>query len=513
MYFTVPSSSLGGEIFGRSHARTFFGRFCRLTSPAKNGLCAVPVLCRGPCRVDAGPSRAPHFLRERRIAAVASAQLSKDFRCNALIVSVEGWSRCDASQPRPRAMRARAALHHMSHGRRHARHVTRPLQSVAWMTRISCTVHDTGCMASLPGRAIGRHHHLLCAGLTVAALTVAQAYVMASVAGHQEEQKPAHGADIPAVLHAHPPLKTGPADMPVNDSGLAAGHADILTLLDLLAHGSRLTWPSLGQLVDIPVSGASGSLTQQGPTVSWAEPLHAELPDWLCSSLDPDAGDIGVAPMGGTRTSSSGVCSVVSQHPTEAQETDTTLELAKTSHDLRVMASQGTPATQMLGYLSCARNVPSNTVSAEAVLLGMLEQEQGQAHLSPSATFPTSIPKWVPMDELRGTSPAFAASQSLDCSISPKLYQCDQCPLVFDRTFNLREHLKTHDPDRVKTFFCPLPTCTQASHRRADMHRHIKTVHIQKEKLSPSVQRQILAAYPLLGTEFPPHKKRGRKSQ
>lgn len=90
----------------------------------------------------------------------------------------------------------------------------------------------------------------------------------------------------------------------------------------------------------------------------------------------------------------------------------------------------------------------------------------------------------------RELRPAYARSQSLqDTRLfddeRPKrgytteanaVCSCDQCGMPFARRHNLKQHMTTHDPDRVRPFKCPFESCTGRSPRRTDLNRHIRSV-------------------------------------
>lgn len=62
-------------------------------------------------------------------------------------------------------------------------------------------------------------------------------------------------------------------------------------------------------------------------------------------------------------------------------------------------------------------------------------------------------------------------------------YECtvDGCGKLFNRSYNYRAHMETHDADRVHPFVCALPDCMKRFRRKTDLQRHHQSVHI-KEK-------------------------------
>ncbi|KFY97625.1 hypothetical protein V498_01975 [Pseudogymnoascus sp. VKM F-4517 (FW-2822)] len=62
-------------------------------------------------------------------------------------------------------------------------------------------------------------------------------------------------------------------------------------------------------------------------------------------------------------------------------------------------------------------------------------------------------------------------------------YECtvDGCGKLFNRSYNYRAHMETHDADRVHPFICALPDCMKRFRRKTDLQRHHQSVHL-KEK-------------------------------
>ncbi|KAF2744226.1 hypothetical protein M011DRAFT_461024 [Sporormia fimetaria CBS 119925] len=58
-------------------------------------------------------------------------------------------------------------------------------------------------------------------------------------------------------------------------------------------------------------------------------------------------------------------------------------------------------------------------------------------------------------------------------------FKCDECGGLFTRAFNYNQHLKTHDPDRVKAFQCTYTGCNKPFGRKTDLDRHINSVHLK----------------------------------
>ncbi|KIY67590.1 hypothetical protein CYLTODRAFT_352929 [Cylindrobasidium torrendii FP15055 ss-10] len=58
-----------------------------------------------------------------------------------------------------------------------------------------------------------------------------------------------------------------------------------------------------------------------------------------------------------------------------------------------------------------------------------------------------------------------------------KKYQCPNCPRAFARAYNLKTHMATHDPNRLKPHVCPHRACGRSFSRKHDLGRHIISIH------------------------------------
>ena len=86
-----------------------------------------------------------------------------------------------------------------------------------------------------------------------------------------------------------------------------------------------------------------------------------------------------------------------------------------------------------------------------------------------------------------------------------KKYQCPSCPrglyppllfkrfidfalffAAFARAFNLKTHLATHDPNRLKPYVCPHKACNRSFSRKHDLGRHLVSIHKDEAGLSMS---------------------------
>lgn len=61
-------------------------------------------------------------------------------------------------------------------------------------------------------------------------------------------------------------------------------------------------------------------------------------------------------------------------------------------------------------------------------------------------------------------------------------YECtvEGCGKLFNRSYNYRAHLETHDSERIHPFICELPGCLKRFRRKTDLQRHHQSVHIKE---------------------------------
>ncbi|KAF8078298.1 hypothetical protein FPV67DRAFT_46311 [Lyophyllum atratum] len=58
-----------------------------------------------------------------------------------------------------------------------------------------------------------------------------------------------------------------------------------------------------------------------------------------------------------------------------------------------------------------------------------------------------------------------------------KKYKCTACPRAFARAYNLKTHMATHDPNRLKPHVCSHPSCGRSFSRKHDLGRHLVSIH------------------------------------
>jgi len=59
--------------------------------------------------------------------------------------------------------------------------------------------------------------------------------------------------------------------------------------------------------------------------------------------------------------------------------------------------------------------------------------------------------------------------------------QCEECGKLFQRTYNLRAHMETHDPQRRQPYVCAHDACEKRFVRRTDLLRHEQSVSLLLE--------------------------------
>ncbi|KAI9886146.1 MAG: hypothetical protein M1823_002049 [Watsoniomyces obsoletus] len=59
-------------------------------------------------------------------------------------------------------------------------------------------------------------------------------------------------------------------------------------------------------------------------------------------------------------------------------------------------------------------------------------------------------------------------------------HKCDQCGKLFERRYNYRAHLATHDPERIYAHTCQVEWCDKKFVRKTDLMRHHQSVHLKQ---------------------------------
>ncbi|KAJ7630596.1 hypothetical protein FB45DRAFT_793163 [Roridomyces roridus] len=68
-----------------------------------------------------------------------------------------------------------------------------------------------------------------------------------------------------------------------------------------------------------------------------------------------------------------------------------------------------------------------------------------------------------------------------------KKYRCSACPRAFARAYNLKTHMATHDPNRLKPHVCPHRSCGRSFSRKHDLGRHLISIHRDESQREESV--------------------------
>ena len=79
---------------------------------------------------------------------------------------------------------------------------------------------------------------------------------------------------------------------------------------------------------------------------------------------------------------------------------------------------------------------------------------------------------------LRSSLSSSSSCSSEETQSGPiRKYKCPICPRAFARQFNLKQHIQTHDPDRVKPHECTYNSCGRRFSRKHDLVRHSQSIH------------------------------------
>ncbi|EOR02020.1 DNA-binding protein scr1 [Wallemia ichthyophaga EXF-994] len=118
---------------------------------------------------------------------------------------------------------------------------------------------------------------------------------------------------------------------------------------------------------------------------------------------------------------------------------------------------------------------PQSQPSALPLEMGM--EMEAKMELAESSSFDLSAP--LPRDRLGSSAGSTSSSSSSDESHSGPMrkYKCSLCPRAFARQFNLKQHIQTHNPDRVKPHECTYEGCGRRFSRKHDLVRHAQSIH------------------------------------
>lgn len=146
--------------------------------------------------------------------------------------------------------------------------------------------------------------------------------------------------------------------------------------------------------------------------------------------------------------------------------------------------------------------------------------------ISPATLLPSRVPSVVENMEHSSASPTPSASNSAHSvggtAVSSaqndvsehrdprKKYKCTACPRgtslppiifyirsctslpypAFARAYNLKTHLQTHDPNRLKPHICPHRSCGRSFSRKHDLGRHLVSIHRDEPPASAADAKQ-----------------------
>jgi hypothetical protein len=118
-----------------------------------------------------------------------------------------------------------------------------------------------------------------------------------------------------------------------------------------------------------------------------------------------------------------------------------------------------------------------------------------------------TVPPVLPVQALDKHSPTGPgkAHQCPNCNRC-KIFLLGQRPLfisvfflAFARAFNLKTHLDTHDPERVKQYVCPHSSCKRPFSRKHDLQRHRTAIHRDQASASSVYSDSSRVSKPAIG--------------
>ncbi|KAF8506974.1 hypothetical protein F5888DRAFT_1798189 [Russula emetica] len=80
-----------------------------------------------------------------------------------------------------------------------------------------------------------------------------------------------------------------------------------------------------------------------------------------------------------------------------------------------------------------------------------------------------------------------------------KAHQCPNCSRAFARAFNLKTHMDTHNPERVKQYICPHSSCKRPFSRKHDLQRHRTAIHRDQASTSSLYSDSSRVSKPAIG--------------
>ncbi|WFD05938.1 hypothetical protein MVES1_001274 [Malassezia vespertilionis] len=116
-------------------------------------------------------------------------------------------------------------------------------------------------------------------------------------------------------------------------------------------------------------------------------------------------------------------------------------------------------------------------ISDEAALSTGMKSVSLALKRSPSAVIMPTIAK-------QSATEATEQGVLLHKHISARLYECSICHKMFERAYNRKMHLATHEAieNRLKPFVCPVESCGKRFARKHDKNRHYTGVHLRTRR-------------------------------
>lgn len=146
----------------------------------------------------------------------------------------------------------------------------------------------------------------------------------------------------------------------------------------------------------------------------------------------------------------------------------------------RTKHSYSVPATPSYGYSSCvdplemcpqatSSSAPAQLTRTAANRIKLAVKQKVELHLPQAPTRPTE----------RRRGEASGRSKRGFTTVENSTCQCTVCGKLFQRVYNLKAHMETHDPDRDLPHACRYPACERKFVRRTDLVRHEQSVHLK----------------------------------
>lgn len=104
-----------------------------------------------------------------------------------------------------------------------------------------------------------------------------------------------------------------------------------------------------------------------------------------------------------------------------------------------------------------------------------------------------SLPRQQP------STPTVPASDKQPHTGANKAHQCSNCGRAFARAFNLKTHMDTHNPERVKQYVCPHSSCKRPFSRKHDLQRHRTAIHRDQASASSVYSDSSRVSKPAIG--------------